>query len=205
MFHRIEDVLKDLVQGKPIIVADGLNRENEGDLVALAEKATPSLVNFMITHARGFICCPITAERANELHLDVMVAKNSDPLGTAFTVSVDHDTNTTGGSAYERSDTIRALASADTKPWDLRRPGHIFPTIAKPGGVLEREGHTEAAIDLAKLCGAYPAAVTCEMMNANGLMARRPELHQFAETHNLKWITVQQVVDHFRGGKLFKC
>ena len=152
-FHTIEEAIYELMQGNMVIVVDDEDRENEGDLVALAEKATPEVINFMITHGRGLVCVPITEERARELDLPPMVHHNTDYHGTAFTVSVDHISTTTGISAHERSQTVRALIDPKARPQDFRRPGHIFPLIAKKGGVLRRAGHTEAAVDLARMCG----------------------------------------------------
>jgi 3,4-dihydroxy 2-butanone 4-phosphate synthase/GTP cyclohydrolase II len=155
----IESAIYDLMLGKVVIVVDDEDRENEGDFICIAEKATPDNINFMIKEGRGLVCTPITAQRARELDLPPMVTHNTDYHGTAFTVSVDHVTTTTGISAFERSQTIKALMNPAAKPSDFRRPGHVFPLIAKDGGVLRRAGHTEAAVDLAKMCGSYPAAV----------------------------------------------
>lgn len=163
-------------------------------MVALTEKATPDMINFMITHGKGLVCCPITQQRANQLELPLMVTNNTDTHQTAFTVSVDHITNTTGISAQERSDTIRALVHPDTRANDLRRPGHIFPLIAKIGGVLQRAGHTEAAVDLAIMCGANPSGIICEIINEDGTMARIPDLIRFAEKFDLKIITIADLI-----------
>ncbi len=172
MFDPIEEAIYELMQGKVVIVCDDEDRENEGDFVALAEKVTPETINFMITHGRGLVCAPICVDRAKELDLQTMVDHNTDPHGTAFTVSIDHKTNATGISAHERADTIRALIAKDTKPHDFKKPGHIFPLVAKNGGVLRRAGHTEAAVDLARLSGAEPAGVICEIIKDDGSMAR---------------------------------
>jgi 3,4-dihydroxy 2-butanone 4-phosphate synthase / GTP cyclohydrolase II len=196
----IEDAIEDLKQGKMIIVVDDEDRENEGDLVVLAEKATPDIINFMISEARGLVCVPITQQRAESLDLPQMVSHNSDYHGTAFTVSVDHVTTTTGISAYERSQTVQALIDPKARPSEFRRPGHIFPLVAKNGGVLRRAGHTEASIDLAKLCGAAPAAVICEIIKEDGTMARLPDLAQFAKRHGLKIITIKDLI-HYRNQK----
>ncbi|MGO4370805.1 bifunctional 3,4-dihydroxy-2-butanone-4-phosphate synthase/GTP cyclohydrolase II [Paenibacillus sp. MCAF20] len=193
-FDTIEAALEDLKLGKAIIVVDDEDRENEGDLIALADMATPEVINFMITEARGLVCVPITPERAEELELPPMVTHNTDYHGTAFTVSVDHASTTTGISAYERSLSVRALIDPTAKAADFRRPGHIFPLIAKPGGVLRRAGHTEAAIDLAVLCGSKPAGVICEVINEDGTMARLPDLKIFKEKHGLKLITIQELI-----------
>ncbi len=194
MFNTIEEALADLKLGKIVIVVDDENRENEGDFIVLAEKATPEAINFMATHGRGLICTAITEDRAQKLNLHPMVAVNTDPHGTAFTVSVDHKTNTTGISAFERSITVTSLIAEDSVAEDFKRPGHTFPLIAKAGGVLQRSGHTEAAVDLAKLCGATPAGVICEIMKDDGTMARVPDLVKVAETFNLKFITIADLI-----------
>ncbi|OYD09765.1 bifunctional 3,4-dihydroxy-2-butanone-4-phosphate synthase/GTP cyclohydrolase II [Paludifilum halophilum] len=199
-FDPIEEAIYELMQGKVIIVVDDEDRENEGDFVALAEKATPEVVNFMITHGRGLVCTPITEERAEELDLPLMVHHNTETHETAFTVSVDHQDSTTGISAHERSDTIKALIDPRTRSGDFRRPGHIFPLIAKKGGVLRRAGHTEAGVDLARMCGAYPAAVICEVIKEDGSMARVPDLMEFAKKHEIKMITIQDLI-HYRNRK----
>lgn len=199
-FDRIEDAINDLMLGKPVIVVDDEDRENEGDLIALADKTTPEVINFMISEARGLVCVPITQERAEELDLPPMVTHNTDYHGTAFTVSVDYVATTTGISAFERSETVKALIDPTTKASDFRRPGHIFPLIAKDGGVLRRAGHTEAAIDLARMCGSEPAAVICEIINEDGTMARLPDLIVFKQKHNLKLITIQELI-HYRNEK----
>lgn len=196
VFDSIEDALNDLKLGKPIIVVDDEDRENEGDLIALADKTTPEVINFMISEARGLVCVPITQERAEELELPPMVANNTDNHGTAFTVSVDYIDTTTGISAAERSQTVKALIDPSTKASDFRRPGHIFPLIAKSGGVLRRAGHTEAAIDLAIMCGSAPAGAICEIINEDGTMARLPDLITFKEKHNLKLITIQDMIEY---------
>ncbi len=195
-FHSIEEALADLKQGKMVIVVDDEDRENEGDLVALADKVTPEVINFMITHGRGLVCVPITEERARELNLPLMVEHNTDRHGTAFTVSVDALNTTTGISAYERAETIRQLIDSSKYPTDFRRPGHVFPLIARKGGVLRRAGHTEAAVDLAKLCGSTPAGVICEVIKEDGKMARVPDLKIFAERHQLKMITIQDLIQY---------
>ncbi|GGF87489.1 bifunctional 3,4-dihydroxy-2-butanone-4-phosphate synthase/GTP cyclohydrolase II [Paenibacillus abyssi] len=199
-FDAIEDAIYDLILGKSVIVVDDEDRENEGDLIALADKATPEVINFMISEARGLVCVPITQERAEELDLPPMVAHNTDYHGTAFTVSVDHISTTTGISAHERALTVKALIDKNTKAADFRKPGHIFPLIAKKGGVLRRAGHTEAAIDLARMCGSAPAAVICEIIKEDGTMARLPDLLEFRVKHNLKLITIQDMI-HYRNEK----
>lgn len=196
MLDTIESALEDLKKGKLLIVVDDEDRENEGDLVALADKVTPEVINFMITHGRGLVCVPITEERARELNLPLMVEHNTDRHGTAFTVSVDALNTTTGISAYERAETIRQLIDSSKYPTDFRRPGHVFPLIARKGGVLRRAGHTEAAVDLAKLCGSTPAGVICEVIKEDGKMARVPDLKIFAERHQLKMITIQDLIQY---------
>ncbi len=193
MFQEIEEALLELQQGRIIIVCDDEDRENEGDFILLAEKAEPESINFMITYGRGLVCVPLEAELAKKLGLTPMVAKNTDQLGTAFTVSVDHQSTTTGISAYERSETIKKLADPQSKEEDFKRPGHIFPLIAREGGVLERPGHTEAAVDLAKLCGVQPAGVICEILKEDGTMARLPELEELAKKFSLKMVTIKDL------------
>jgi len=196
MFNTIEEALEDLKAGKIIVVVDDEDRENEGDFVCLADRVTPENINFMICHGRGLVCVPITDERAKELKLHPMVQNNTDPHGTAFTVSIDGPTSTTGISAYERAQTITDLLSDSTKPEDFKRPGHIFPLIARAGGVLVRAGHTEATVDLAKLAGGYPAGVICEIINDDGTMARVPELLEIVKKHNLKMITIKDLISY---------
>ncbi|WP_078409277.1 bifunctional 3,4-dihydroxy-2-butanone-4-phosphate synthase/GTP cyclohydrolase II [Priestia abyssalis] len=198
MFHRIDEALDDLKQGKVIIVCDDEDRENEGDFVALAEKTTAETINFMATHGKGLICTPISEELAQSLDLKPMVGENTDPHGTAFTVSIDYKTTTTGISAFERADTIQALLNSEVKAGDFRRPGHVFPLVAKKGGVLRRAGHTEAAIDLAVLSGAKPAGVICEIMKEDGTMARVPDLVEIAKTFDLKMITIKDLIAYRR-------
>jgi 3,4-dihydroxy 2-butanone 4-phosphate synthase/GTP cyclohydrolase II len=191
----IESALKDLAAGKMIVVMDDEDRENEGDLICSAELCTPEMVNFMSSLGKGLVCVSITPERAKELELEVMVKDNSALHETKFTVSVDYVHNTTTGiSAEDRAFTIRALANKDTKPSDLGRPGHIFPLISQPGGVLRRAGHTEATVDLMRLAGLKPVGVLCEVINEDGTMARKPDLEVFAEKHDLKIITVKDLI-----------
>ncbi|MGY8923791.1 MAG: 3,4-dihydroxy-2-butanone-4-phosphate synthase [Flavobacteriales bacterium] len=194
----IPDAIEAIKKGRAIIVVDDANRENEGDFIAAAEKITPELINFMASHGRGLICSPLTESRCQELQLSKMVSNNTDPLETAFTVSVDLKGNgiTTGISAADRSKTIKALINPKTTPFDLSRPGHIFPLIAKSGGVLRRTGHTEAAIDFARLAGMKPAGVICEIMNEDGTMARLPELIEVAEKFNLKIVSIEDLVSY---------
>lgn len=194
MFHTIEQALEDLKQGKAIIVVDDEDRENEGDLICLAEAATPEMINFMVTHGRGLVCVPITEENAARLQLKPMADVNTDKQGTAFTVSIDEIHTHTGISAFERSRTVLAMIDETTGAADFRRPGHIFPLIAKKGGVLQRAGHTEAAVDLARLAGSYPAGVICEIMNEDGSMARLPQLEEMAERFDLKLISIADLI-----------
>ncbi|MFZ5639164.1 MAG: bifunctional 3,4-dihydroxy-2-butanone-4-phosphate synthase/GTP cyclohydrolase II [Bacillota bacterium] len=198
-FNTIEEAIEEIRQGRMLVVVDDEDRENEGDLLMAAEKATSDDINFMAMHGRGLICVPMTGERLDELELPAMVGTNTDSHETAFTVSVDakHGT-TTGISAHERALTIQALLDPATKPWDLARPGHIFPLRAKEGGVLRRAGHTEAAVDLARMAGLYPAGVICEIMKEDGNMARVPELLEFARKHSLKIITIADLIEYRR-------
>jgi 3,4-dihydroxy 2-butanone 4-phosphate synthase/GTP cyclohydrolase II len=194
----IPQAIEAIKKGEVIIVVDDANRENEGDFIAAAEKITPELINFMATHGRGLICAPLTENRCQELQLGKMVTNNTDPLETAFTVSVDLKGNgvTTGISAADRSKTIEALIDTKTSPFDLSRPGHIFPLIAKTGGVLRRTGHTEAAIDFARLAGMQPAGVIVEIMNEDGTMARLPQLIEVAKKFNLKIVSIEDLVSY---------
>ncbi len=194
--NTIEEAIEDIRQGKVIIVVDDEDRENEGDFLAAADKVTPEMINFMATYGKGLICTPLTEKRCKELELNAMVVNNTDHMETAFTVSVDLRGRgvTTGISAQDRAKTIEALVDSDTKPHDLARPGHIFPLIAKEGGVLRRTGHTEAAIDFARLAGFKPAGVICEIMNDNGTMARLPELYEVAKRFDLKLVSIEDLV-----------
>ena len=195
-FDKISDAINDIRKGKLIIVVDDENRENEGDFICAAEKITPELVNFMITHGRGLVCVPLTESRCNQLELNQMVTENTDPLNTAFTVSVDLKSKdvTTGISADDRSKTILALVNSKTKSNQLSRPGHIFPLIAKEGGVLRRTGHTEAAIDFARLAGLNPAGVLIEIIKNDGSMARLPDLQLLAAKFDLKIVSIEDLV-----------
>ncbi len=194
MIARIEEVLKAFKAGKPVIVVDDEDRENEGDLIFPAQFATPELVNFALKEARGLLCVAVTPERAEGLGLPPMVEKNTDPHGTAFTVSVDAADATTGISAFERARTIRLLADPGAGAADLRRPGHVFPLIARRGGVLRRAGHTEAAVDLARLAGLFPAGALIEILREDGRMARMPDLEAFAERHGLLIATIADLI-----------
>ena len=194
--NTIEEAIEEIRQGKVIIVVDDEDRENEGDFLAAAEKVTPEMINFMATHGRGLICVPLTESRCKELDLNFMVHNNTDIMQTAFTVSVDLRGNgvTTGISAADRAKTIEALVNPDTKPHELGRPGHIFPLVAKQGGVLRRTGHTEAAIDFARLAGFKSAGVIVEIMNEDGTMARLPQLSEVAKKFNLKLVSIEDLV-----------
>lgn len=196
VLNTIEEAIEDIRNGKVIIVVDDEDRENEGDFVAAAEKITPEIINFMATHGRGLICTPLTEKRCKELDLHVMVGNNTDPHQTAFTVSVDLKGNgvTTGISALDRAKTVQALIDPNIKPFELGRPGHIFPLIAKEGGVLRRTGHTEAAIDFARLAGFEPAGVICEIMNEDGSMSRLPQLVEVAKKFDLKLVSIEDLV-----------
>jgi 3,4-dihydroxy 2-butanone 4-phosphate synthase/GTP cyclohydrolase II len=191
----IEEAVADIRDGRMIIIVDDEDRENEGDLVCAAEKVTPEIINFMARHARGLICLPLTEERCDELHLTTQVADNTSYLGTAFTVSIDARRGiTTGISAADRATTILVAVDPHSRPQDLARPGHIFPLRAKSGGVLVRPGQTEASVDMARIAGLYPAGVICEIMNEDGTMSRMPQLEAFAAQHNLKMISVADLV-----------
>jgi 3,4-dihydroxy 2-butanone 4-phosphate synthase / GTP cyclohydrolase II len=198
-FDRVEDAIRDIREGKLVIVADDEDRENEGDLVCAAARVTPEIINFMATHGRGLICLTLTPERADELELRPMADVNTEALGTAFTVSVDAHPRfgvTTGISAADRAKTIQVCLDPASTSADLRRPGHVFPIRARPGGVLRRVGQTEASVDLARMAGLTPAGVICEILNEDGTMARRPQLELFAREHGLRFITVAQIIAH---------
>lgn len=198
-FDSIEDAIEDVKNGKMVIIADDESRENEGDVIISAEMITPEHINFMVSNCRGLVCLSLTPERVEQIGLTQMVKNNTDAKKTAFTQSIDADPRfgvSTGISAFDRAKTIKVAIDENTKSEDLRRPGHIFPLIAKKGGVLERVGHTEASIDLMKAAGLNPSAVICEIMNADGTMARRDDLMVFAREHNLKFITVAQLIKY---------
>ena len=192
----IQEAIDDIRAGKVIIVVDDIDRENEGDFLAAAEMVTPEMINFMATHGRGLICAPLTEPKCNDLKLEMMVGNNTDPMETAFTISVDLRGKgvTTGISASDRAQTIKSLIDPETKPQDLNRPGHIFPLKAKEGGVLRRTGHTEAAIDFARLAGFEPAGVIVEIMNEDGTMARLPQLLEVAKKFDLKIVSIEDLV-----------
>jgi 3,4-dihydroxy 2-butanone 4-phosphate synthase/GTP cyclohydrolase II len=198
-FDTVEEAVAAIRQGEMVIIADDEDRENEGDLVCAAEKTTPETINFMATHGRGLICLSLTSKRVEELVLTAMGDHHSDSEGTAFMVSIDATAKhgvTTGISAADRAKTILVAIDANSRPEDLRRPGHVFPLRAKPGGVLQRVGQTEASVDLAAIAGLTPAGVICEILNEDGTMARRPELEEFARIHGLKFVTVAQIISH---------
>ena len=197
MFHNIEDAIEDIRQGKMIIVVDDENRENEGDFVMASDMVTPEAINFMAVHGRGLICTPITESKAQQLGLEKMVRNNGAPYETAFTVSIDaaHGIDT-GISANDRSHSIRLMMGQGTRPEDFVRPGHIFPLIAKNGGVLERDGHTEAAVDFSRLAGLNPSGVICEICNEDGSMARVDDLIKLSKRHNLKLVTIKDLIQY---------
>jgi len=194
----IPEAIEHLRQGKMIVVVDDEDRENEGDLIGAADLVTPEMINFMTVHARGLVCVPLPEKRCDELGLDIMVSRSSDPKETAFTVSIDllGNGNSTGISAGDRSRTIQAMMDPNTKPTDFMRPGHIFPLRAKEGGVLKRAGHTEASIDLTRLAGLNEGGVICEIMNEDGSMARLPELKKFSEKHDLKIVSIEDLIQY---------
>ena len=197
-FNCIEEAIEDIKNGKIVIVIDDENRENEGDFVAAAEKISPEIINFMATHGKGLICAPLLESRCDELELELMIGKNSSLFETPFTISVDLIGNgcTTGISAQDRAKTVKALTEKNTTSDMFARPGHIFPLKARNGGVLRRAGHTEAAVDLARLAGLYPAGVIVEILNNDGTMARAPELFEIAKKFNLKFITIKDLIEY---------
>jgi 3,4-dihydroxy 2-butanone 4-phosphate synthase/GTP cyclohydrolase II len=195
-FNTIREAIADIREGKMVIVVDDEDRENEGDLTAAAEKITPEMINFMATHGRGLICLPLTGKRLDELKIPLMVQDNTAPFGTAFTVSIEAKHRvSTGISAHDRAETVKAVLDPATQPEDIARPGHMFPLRAREGGVLARAGQTEAAVDLARLAGLYPAGVICEIMNRDGTMARVPQLMKFAQKHQVKIVTVKDLIE----------
>ena len=202
-FSAIEDAIEDIRQGKMVVVVDDEDRENEGDIIIAAEHVTPEVINFMATYAKGLICTPIEGERLDALNIPQMVANNTDHHETAFTVSVDAYDTETGISAYERCQTVKRLIESQAKPSDFRRPGHVFPLRAVPGGVLRRAGHTEATTDLARLAGLYPAGLCCEIMEDDGHMMRTPQLMEFAARHNLRILTVQALIEYRKRTETF--
>ncbi|WP_196604300.1 bifunctional 3,4-dihydroxy-2-butanone-4-phosphate synthase/GTP cyclohydrolase II [Pectinatus haikarae] len=202
-FDSVEKAIEDFKNGKMVLVVDDEDRENEGDLLAPADLVTPDIINFMAIHAKGLICMPMDASLVDKMGLEPMVAHNTDNHETAFTVSVDHVDTTTGISAFERALTVKKMMEEDIKPTDLRRPGHIFPLRAVEGGVLRRTGHTEATVDLARLAGLKPAGLCCEIMSADGHMARTPELYKFAKEHGLSFITVAALIKYRKSTECF--
>lgn len=202
-FSAIEDAIEDIRQGKMVVVVDDEDRENEGDIIIAAEHVTPEVINFMATYAKGLICTPIEGERLDALNIPQMVANNTDHHETAFTVSVDAYDTETGISAYERCQTVKRLIDPQAKPSDFRRPGHVFPLRAVPGGVLRRAGHTEATTDLARLAGLYSAGLCCEIMEDDGHMMRTPQLMEFAARHNLRILTVQALIEYRKRTETF--
>lgn len=202
-FNTIDEAIEDIKRGKMIVVIDDEDRENEGDLLMAAEKVTPETINFMAKYGRGLICMPATGERLKELDILPMVRHNTESHQTAFTVSIDAVETTTGISAFERAATIRKIISPGTSEKDFRKPGHVFPLEARQGGVLKRAGHTEASVDMARLAGLYPAGVICEIMNDDGTMARTPELMEYVKKHNLKIITIEDLIAYRKGKEVF--
>jgi len=199
VFAPIEEAIEDVRAGKMVIVVDDADRENEGDFVMAAEKATPEAINFMVTHGRGIVCMPVTQQRLEELRIPLMVAKNNESHGTAFAVSIDvRGRTTTGTSAFDRAATVQAIADPDLRPEDIRMPGHVFPLMAQEGGVLRRAGHTEATVDLARLAGLYPAGVLCEVLHPDGSMARLPQLLRVAAEHDLRIISIADLIEFRR-------
>ncbi len=203
MFSKIEDAIEAIKAGKIIVVVDDEDRENEGDLLMATEFVTPEAINFMATYGRGLICAPMVKEDLDRLDLHPMVTDNTDPKATGFTVSVDVKTCTTGISAFERADTLKELVNDYSKASDFTRPGHIFPLHAKEGGVLRRAGHTEAAVDLARLAGLKPAGIICEIMNEDGTMARVPDLIEYCKKHNLIMITIKDLIEYRKKTELY--
>jgi 3,4-dihydroxy 2-butanone 4-phosphate synthase/GTP cyclohydrolase II len=198
-FSTIPEALDDIRQGKIVIVVDDADRENEGDFVMAAEKVTPEAINFMVTHGRGIVCMPVTQQRLEELRIPLMVSKNNESHGTAFAVSIDiRGRTTTGTSAFDRAETVRSVTEPNLRSDDVRMPGHVFPLMAQEGGVLRRAGHTEAAVDLARLAGLYPAGALCEVLHTDGTMARLPELVRVANDHDLKIISIADLIEYRR-------
>ena len=198
-FSTIDEAVEEIKSGRMVIVVDDADRENEGDFIMAAEKATPEALNFMVTHGRGIVCMPVTRERLEELRIPLMVSKNNESHGTAFAVSIDiKDRTTTGTSAYDRATTVRAITDPALSHDDIRMPGHVFPLMAQEGGVLKRAGHTEATVDLARLAGLYPAGVLCEVLHPDGTMARLPELVRVAREHGLRIISIADLIEHRR-------
>ncbi|MCK4696072.1 MAG: 3,4-dihydroxy-2-butanone-4-phosphate synthase, partial [Candidatus Cloacimonetes bacterium] len=202
MFNKIEEALQDIKKGKMVIIVDGKNRENEGDLVLAAEFVTPQAINFMITHGKGLVCIAMTQEDLDKLNITQMVENNTDNHQTAFTISVDYKDTKTGISAFERALTIQQLINPESKAEDFKRPGHVFPLKAREKGILDRPGHTEATVDLTELAGLKKAGVICEIINEDGKMARLPELKKIAKKWNLKIISITDLIDFKKKIKL---
>ena len=202
-FNSIEEIAADLAAGKVVVMLDNEDRENEGDVICAAEFATTENVNFMAKYARGLICMPMAGEYADKLNLPQMCITNTDNHCTAFTVSVDHVSTTTGISAEERGITARAFVADDAKPADFRRPGHMFPLTAVPGGTIERNGHTEATVDLCKVAGLKPCGLCCEIMKDDGTMARKDDLIAFAKEHGLKISTIAKLIQYRKEHEVF--
>jgi 3,4-dihydroxy 2-butanone 4-phosphate synthase/GTP cyclohydrolase II len=199
VFATIDEAIEEIRAGRMVVVVDDADRENEGDFIMAAEKATPEALNFMVTHGRGIVCMPVTGQRLDELRIPLMVSKNNESHGTAFAVSIDiQGRTTTGTSAFDRAATVRAITDETLRPEDVRMPGHVFPLMAQEGGVLRRAGHTEASVDLARLAGLYPAAVLCEVLHPDGSMARLPELVRVAAEHGLKLISIADLIEYRR-------
>jgi len=199
VFATIDQAVEEIRAGRIVIVVDDAGRENEGDFIMAAEKATPETLNFMVTHGRGIVCMPVTGQRLDELRIPLMVSKNNESHGTAFAVSIDiQGRTTTGTSAFDRAATVRSIADETLRPEDIRMPGHVFPLMAQEGGVLRRAGHTEATVDLARLAGMYPAGVLCEVLHPDGSMARMPELVRVAQEHGLKLISIADLIEYRR-------
>lgn len=196
VFENIENAIEDIRSGKMVVIVDGEDRENEGDLAIAAEKVTPEKINFMTKYCRGLICTPVCEEVIRKLNFNPMVLNNPDPDAAAFTVSIDAKTTTTGISVYDRADTILNLINPESKPDDFKKPGHVFPLKARKGGVMERAGHTEAVVDLAKLAGLYPAGVICEILNEDGSTAKVPDLLSFTKIHNLKMVAIEDLIEY---------
>jgi 3,4-dihydroxy 2-butanone 4-phosphate synthase/GTP cyclohydrolase II len=198
-FASIDEAISEIRGGRMVIVVDDADRENEGDFIMAAEKANPESVNFMVTHGRGIVCMPVTQQRLEELRIPLMVSKNNERHGTAFAVSIDIvGRTTTGTSAFDRAATVRAITDPNLRPEDIRMPGHVFPLMGREGGVLKRAGHTEATVDLARLAGLYPAGVLCEILHPDGSMARMPELVRVAREHDLKMISIADLIEYRR-------
>ncbi|MEX0742902.1 MAG: 3,4-dihydroxy-2-butanone-4-phosphate synthase, partial [Actinomycetota bacterium] len=198
-FATIDEALEDVRAGRVVIVVDDADRENEGDFILAADRATPEALNFMVTHGRGIVCMPVTQQRLEELRIPLMVSKNNESHGTAFAVSIDiRGRTTTGTSAFDRAATVLAITDQELRPDDIRMPGHVFPLMAQEGGVLKRAGHTEATVDLARLAGRYPAGVLCEVLHPDGTMARLPELVRVAAEHGLRMISIADLIEYRR-------